>query len=127
MFTLSLFGLLNRGLEEFRRAWNCHKLRTEKPRKSPNQLLHENRHIAADAYVDLEEYGVDENYDPEEEESQKVNVDPIACPLTPEQYALFEEQVWTIERAGNHVQREDYPQYFLFALQTCNDIIHRQS
>ena len=77
----------------FKNIWNNHALSTEQNR-TPLQLLVLRRDdIAPDENIDVDEYGVDELDDADEEdavaEHYRVPYDPLLCPLTPENLLFF--------------------------------------
>lgn len=119
-------GKLNQDLDDFRGAWNAHKIRTEKPRRSPNQMLRENQHLSAAVQVDTEEYGVDENYDSEDDEPEhdQVVLEPLFCPLSPTQYQAFSQQITpVVELTMEQLSMSQYPDYFRHALEVSGVIL----
>ena len=105
---------LNADLQRYIDVWNNHSLSTEH-RMSPYQICHIHRDnsfelpetvlLQADAAtvpptVDEDEYGIDENYDSEDDARERaaemlpqVHVEAIVCPFTEDELATFTQIV----------------------------------
>ena len=95
---------INQDLLRFQERWNNHKLKSEH-HQSPYELLmfNDDKSGAAVAHVDDDDDEVDSQYgdnesdhdgdsddhDNEEDLPPQVVLEPMKCPLTPEQYELF--------------------------------------
>ena len=88
---------INEDLKRFANSWNMHRLRTEKGNKTPNMLLQQAQHLNPPPLpLDADEnYGADENYDPEEPEDDlpQVIIDSIQCALNASQLQYFQQHI----------------------------------
>ena len=82
-------------LDEFKNAWNNHPVSTER-NESPLQMLAlRANNFPPEEDIDQDVYGVDgdSDWDEDDGEDYRVPCDPIFCPLTPQNYAIFVRDV----------------------------------
>lgn len=79
---------INEDLDWFAEGWNKHKLRTEKPRVSPYQLIamHEDLYPQV---VEMENEVIENDDEIVPEDQPYVQIDPINCPLSVTQLEYF--------------------------------------
>jgi hypothetical protein len=82
-------------LDEFKGAWNNHKVSTEKYETPLQMLALRKNNFPPEEIIDDEEYGVDENNnnDVDDGEDYCVPCDPIFCPLSEHNLAIFKARV----------------------------------
>ena len=93
-------------LNQFKTIWNNHALSTEQNRTPLQLLILRKDNIAPDVLIDENNYGVDSDVDDEEEDIDeavadhyRVPCDPIVCPLSPHNLALFKLDVQPLSMA----------------------------
>lgn len=91
-------------LNLFKNIWNNHALSTEQNRTPLQLMLLRRDTIAPDVLLDENVYGVDnddegENVDDAVAEHYRVPCDPIVCPLSPHNLALFKLNVQPLSMA----------------------------
>jgi hypothetical protein len=88
---------INEHLELQRRTWNDHELSREAGRYTPNQLREMYKHLAPQPTGLLEDPVPDgllgEEYGNEELTTTVLEVEPIVCPMTEDQYVEFQTLV----------------------------------
>lgn len=105
-------------LNLFKNIWNNHALSTEQNRTPLQLLLLRRDDIAPDENIDIDEYGVDELDDADEEDAVaehcRVPCDPLLCPLTPENLLVFKARVAPLSMA---TRIEDLSDWYYTALE----------
>lgn len=111
-------------LEQFRQGWNNHPLRTEKGNLSPLQMLGENIGLYPEpAEINADEYGVDENYDSDDEDVEKKQVSSIACcPWSAQQLRVVKLAIRPVHQMRD-LPRSRYGEYFNWCLRKMCQII----
>ena len=81
-------------LNEFKNAWNNHQISTERNETPLQMLVLRANNFPPDEVVDDNEYGVDGDVDVDDDgDDYCVPCDPIFCPLSPANLAIFEARV----------------------------------
>ena len=81
-------------LNEFKNAWNNHHISTERNETPLQMLVLGANNFPPQEIVDENEYGVDGNEDVDDDgDDYCVPCDPIFCPLSIENLAIFEARV----------------------------------
>lgn len=120
IFTLQYMFMtrIQEDLNLFKNIWNNHALSTEQNRTPLQLLLLRRDDIAPDENIDVDEYGVDELDDADEEDAVaehcRVPCDPLLCPLTPENLLVFKARVAPLSMA---TRIEDLSDWYYTALE----------
>ena len=115
-------GRIQEDLDKFQNSFNHHKVRTEEY-KSPTQLLFLRQNCQPPpVHIDDTVYGVDEQYEDDEEQDDSVQVplESLKCPLSPENEELFRFRVDPLTMQNLH---SELVQLYMNALETVYEIL----
>ena len=112
MFVLQYLFIprIQEDLDHFKNIWNNHALSTEQNRTPLQLLILRRDSIAPDVFVDENEYGLDDDAEDVDEavaEHFRVPCDPIICPLSPHNLALFKLNVQPLSMATHTSDLEE--------------------